>query len=151
MKVKDLMNKNIFTVNINTPLKDFAEKILAENRNCIIVTKENKKVVGIITFLDLLRFLFPDHKEIYEHDEYLSDVISLEQRIYQKVNMPAEALMTKFPETINSESLAVEAAAIMKEFKIKQLPVVDNELLVGVISFKNILKSFINKMKILNY
>ena len=25
MKVKDLMNQNIFTVNISTPLKDFAE------------------------------------------------------------------------------------------------------------------------------
>ena len=65
--------------------------------------------------------------------------------------MTEEALMTKFPEVINPEALVVEAAAIMKEFKIKQLLVVDNGQLVGVISFKNILKSFIDNMKILNY
>ena len=151
MKVKDLMSRNIFTADINTPLKDIAEKLLANNINCVIVSSSSKDVAGIITSSDLFRFLFPDYNEIREHGEYLFDPLSIEQRVYERENMPAESLMTKFPEIINEDSSVIQAAAIMKSFKIKQLPVIGNGKLIGIITIKNILRSFVYKMRLLNY
>ncbi len=154
MKVKELMDRNIITVNINTPLKEIAEKLLTENTGCVIVTNNNNDIAGIITSSDLFRFVFPDYNEIREHGEYLFDSLSIRQRLYEWEDIPANSFMTKFPELINKESPVIEAAAVMKAFKIKQLPVTENGKIVGLITSKNILKSFvlydINKISITN-
>ncbi len=143
MKVKEIMDRNIITVNINTPLKEIAEKLLAENTGCVLVTNNNNDIAGIITFSDLFRFVFPDYNEIREHGEYLFDSLSLRQRLFEWEDIPANNFMTKFPEVINKESPVIEAAAIMKAFKIKQLPVTEKGNLVGLITSKDILKSFV--------
>jgi CBS domain-containing protein len=146
MKTKELMKENVFTVNLNTPLKDVTEKLLTENYSCVIVTNYSNDIVGIITLSDLFRFLFPDYNEIREHREYLSESVSILKRLNKLKNLPAETCMTKFPEVINEKSSAIEAAAIMKDFKIKQLPVIENGKLIGIITSKDILKSFILQM-----
>jgi len=154
MKVKEVMDRDIITVNINTPLKDIAEKLLTENTGCVIVTNNNNDIAGIITSSDLFRFVFPDYNEIREHGEYLLDSLSLRQRLFEWEEIPAISFMTKFPEVINKESPAIEAGAIMKAFKINQLPVTEKGNLVGLITSKDILKSFvlndINKISIPN-
>ena len=154
MKVKELMDRNIVKVNINTPLKEIAEKLLTENTGCVIVTNNNNDIAGIITFSDLFRFVFPDYNEIREHGEYFFDFLSIRQRLYEWEEILANSFMTKFPEVINKESSVIEAAAVMKAFKIKQLPVTENGNLVGLITSKNILKSFVlynlNNISIIN-
>lgn len=154
MKVKELMDKKIVTANISTPLKDIAEKLLPQFIGCIMITNNNNDIVGIITSSDLFRFLFPGYNEIREHGEYLFDPLSIKHRIYERENMPANSFMTKYPEVIDYESSIIEAAAVMKAFKVKQLPVTENGNIVGLISSKCILKSFVfsetNKISITN-
>ena len=146
MTTKELMNRNIFKVNLEASVKEIAEKLLIENYSCAIVTNYSNDIVGIITLSDIFRFLFPDYNEIREHKEYLSEGVSILTRLNKLKNLAVEACMTKFPEVINEKSSAIEAAAIMKDFKIKQLPVTENGKLIGIITSKNILKSFILEM-----
>ncbi|HED05238.1 MAG TPA: CBS domain-containing protein [Ignavibacteria bacterium] len=51
--------------------------------------------------------------------------------------------MTKFPEIVNEELSVIEAAAILKAFKIKQLPVVNNGNVTGIITIKNLLNNLV--------
>ncbi len=154
MKVKELMNMDIITVNINAPLREIAEKLLTEKTGCVIVTNNNNDIAGIITPSDLFRFVFPDYNEIREHGKYFFDSLSIRQRLYEWENIPASSFMTKFPEVINKESPAIEAAAIMKAFKINHLPVTEKGGIVGLITSKDILKSFVlydlNNISIIN-
>jgi len=49
--------------------------------------------------------------------------------------------MTKDPITVTSDTLAVEAQKIMRENKIRHLPVVDKGKLVGVVTFRNLIEA----------
>ena len=144
MKVKELMSENPFTVNINTPLRDILEKLLGENTGFIIVTNNNNDIAGIITLSDLFRFVFPNYNQMREHDEYLHESFSIKLRINEQEDKPAKNIMTKFPEVINKEAPVIEAAAIMKDFKVKQLPVVESGKLVGVITSKSIFNNLVS-------
>ncbi len=143
MKVEDLMERNTFTVNINTPLKDITGKLLTEGIECILVTNNNDDVAGIITLSDLFRFIFPDYNEIRDHTEYVFDPFAIKLRLNTLGHIPAKNFMTRFPEVINKEVSVIEAAAVMKAFRIKQLPVTENGKPIGVITVKDIFSNFI--------
>jgi acetoin utilization protein AcuB len=54
--VKDIMTENPVSIPENTPIKEVAE-ILAKGQFHSVVITENKAVKGIVTTVDLLRFL----------------------------------------------------------------------------------------------
>ncbi len=49
--------------------------------------------------------------------------------------------MTKEPITVTPDTLAVEAQKIMKENKIRRLPVVEKGKLVGIVTFRNLIEA----------
>jgi acetoin utilization protein AcuB len=49
--------------------------------------------------------------------------------------------MTKDPITVTPDTLAVEAQKIMKENKIRRLPVVEKGRLVGIVTFRNLIEA----------
>ncbi|MEW6187262.1 MAG: CBS domain-containing protein [Thermodesulfobacteriota bacterium] len=49
--------------------------------------------------------------------------------------------MTKEPITVTPDTLAVEAQKIMKEYKIRRLPVVEKGKLVGIVTFRNLIEA----------
>lgn len=56
-KVKDLMNKNVICVNENDSLESVIEKMVLHDISRVFVVNNEKKLVGIITKTDILRFL----------------------------------------------------------------------------------------------
>jgi acetoin utilization protein AcuB len=55
--------------------------------------------------------------------------------------MKVKHWMTKDPLTVSPDTLAVEAQKIMKENKIRRLPVVDKGKLVGMVTFRNLIEA----------
>jgi acetoin utilization protein AcuB len=55
--------------------------------------------------------------------------------------MKVKHWMTRDPITVSPETLAVEAQKIMKENKIRRLPVVDKGRLVGMVTFRNLIEA----------
>jgi CBS domain-containing protein len=55
--------------------------------------------------------------------------------------MKVKHWMTKDPITVSPETSAVEAQKIMKENKIRRLPVVDKGKLVGMVTFRNLIEA----------
>jgi acetoin utilization protein AcuB len=55
--------------------------------------------------------------------------------------MKVKHWMTKDPITVFPETLAVEAQKIMKENRIRRLPVVENGKLVGMVTFRNLIEA----------
>jgi CBS domain-containing protein len=143
MKVKDILNEDTFTVYPETSLREVIKIFHENNLTSLVVVNEHNEVVGMVTYSDLFRYLFPDYNEIANHGEYLFDPGSIELRNKIYYDKPVQNMMTKFPECIESEKHAVEAAAIMKSYKIKQLPVTENGKLLGVITIEDLLNIFV--------
>ena len=120
-QVKDLMHKGtaIPRVSQNTILDKALIEITKKNLGITLVTNKSK-VVGIFTDGDLRRCIT---KKINIQKIMIKDV------------------MTKNFKTINSESLAIDAAQIMEKNKIFTLVVIDKGKDVGVISMHDLIEA----------
>lgn len=113
MLVKQAMTKNVLVTKPSLSVRDVA-KVMAEHRVGCLVAMEDKKIVGIITELDIIWKVVANDKD--PNTTTVGDI------------------MTKEVYTIRSEQTLEEASHVMVEHKIKKLPVVENDHLVGIIT-----------------
>jgi arabinose-5-phosphate isomerase len=123
LKVKNIMriNDDLPLVNDKAKLSDALIEMTKKCLGCIGIINEKQDLIGIITDGDIRRHI--------------------ENNILDK---NATEIMTKNPITVNSNSLAIEALAIMNQKSITSLFVIDNGKISGVIHIHDCLKSGIN-------
>ncbi|MCM8784191.1 MAG: KpsF/GutQ family sugar-phosphate isomerase [Candidatus Omnitrophica bacterium] len=123
LKVEDIMRKGEANpvVSEDTRIKDVLLAITRARAGSATVIGKNKKLLGIFTDGDLRRHIETDPK-------------LLERKVKE--------IMTRSPKTINKGSLAEEALKILREYKIDEIPVVDEKNRpVGLIDVQDLLKA----------
>lgn len=119
MRVKDLSSKNeVPSVDINETIANVIIEISSKRLGATAVL-ENNKVVGIITDGDLRRM-------IEKHSDYK--------------RLVAKDIMSMKPQTIDEESMMVNALSMMRENNITQLLVTNDNKYAGVVHLHDILK-----------
>jgi len=112
MKIKDVMNK-VIVIEHDVSVKEAAQIMSNKNIGSLVVLKNNK-IVGIIT-----------EKDIMKNISFLGKKISV--------------IMAKNVVTVDRNESIDNAALIMTERKIRRLPVVDGDKLVGIITSTDII------------
>lgn len=112
MKVKEVMNRAV-VVEDDVNLKDAARIMIKKNIGSLIVMRKGK-IIGILTNTDLLRNIEHLSKKIF--DVMSRNVVAIEE----------------------NDSLD-EAALLMREHKIKRLPVLKKGELVGIVTSTEII------------
>lgn len=143
MKVKELVTKDFYIFNPETPFKKVVEDFIARKLNFGLVVTLQNEVAGIITSSVLFNAVFPDYNEIREHSEYIFDLRSIDERNKNLYDKPIKEIMTKNPEYVNANQSVVDAAAIMKSFKFKQLPVIENGVFIGILTIQDLISRVI--------
>jgi len=138
MKVRELMNSAVVTVGPRTPLREVLQLMLRYHITNVVVVDNKHAVLGIVTFTDLSCRLLPTYDELAKHEEYLSTPESMEDRITDVANTPAEDIMTRKLITVSPDLEALKAGATMSANAVKQLPVVHDHKLIGIISHTDI-------------
>jgi len=138
MKALELMNPKVITVGLKTPLREVLRLMLRYQLNYIVVVDGEERLAGIITYSDLSRKLLPTQKELMEHEEYVTDPQSMEDRFEDFVSVPVAEIMTRKVITISPDVETLRAGAIMTARRIKQLPVVQDQKVLGIISHQDI-------------
>jgi CBS domain-containing protein len=138
MKVLELMNPKVITVGPKTPLREILQLMLRYHLAGILVVNGEERLAGIVTYSDLCRKLLPTPKELMEHEEYLATPQLMEDRFRDIARVPVDEIMTKNPVTVSPELEALKAGATMIARRVKQLPVVRNHKVIGVISHTDI-------------
>lgn len=118
--VKDVMTKNVITIESSAPVKKAAELMAKHNISCIIVIEE-EKTIGIITERDMLKRVLLQFRD---------------PRITRVKDVMSTPLITSKPKTDLRE-----AVGLMNERRIKKLPVVENGQLSGLLSLTDIVRS----------
>jgi CBS domain-containing protein len=113
------MAMRVITVDVTHTVFDAAEKMIKRDVGCIVVT-EDGDIVGIVTKGDILR----------------NSLLKIQDPKKTLVG----AIMSKPVITISPESSLEEAAKLMSQNKVSKLPVLDNGLLVGIITSTDIIK-----------
>jgi len=115
--VREIMKKNVITVNVNDFVFDACNKYRDHRVGCLVVI-EDGVCVGIVTERDLIERTICENKDpkLTKIDEIMSTDIK----------------------TIHALDTVEKALSIMKEFNIKKLPVVVDEGIVGILTVTDI-------------
>jgi len=119
MLVKDVMRREVLKVGPETRIKEAARTLLDNHIGSLIVVRNNR-VIGILTERDILRSLAESEKDGIE-------------------SKSVEDAMTHYVIPITPGSNVESAIKLMIENKIKKLPVIDNDKLVGIITASDII------------
>lgn len=129
LKRVHLSTDRVHTVSPNTSIREVARLLEEKNVGALPVLDEGK-LVGIISERDLAREVVG-----YDVNPYTAKV---------------ESYMTPNPITVKTDDDLLDCMDIMKKNKIRHLPVVDNNRLVGIISISDILEILNDELKNLN-
>lgn len=119
--VKDMMQKQIVSIDISLTVKEAAKVMESTGVSCLVITKE-KMPVGIITERD-----------------FVTKITSLDKSSSTSVqNIMSSPLITAAP-----TDTAKKLAELMKEKNIHKIPVVEGDRLTGIVTATDLIKKCI--------
>lgn len=120
MKIEKLMVKSVITLPVDASAYD-AVKLLNKNKIGCLVVVYNREIVGILTERNLL------------------------ERVLEKCRNPKETgiseIMTKHVIVGKPDMELSEATRLMFENKVKKLPIIDGNRLVGIVTLTDIARA----------
>jgi len=120
IKVGDLMTRNFIFVSSDTNLKKCAETLVKKKVGSLIV-KDKDDLKGILTEKDIVWAIVK--KSVKDLDKILARDIAKRKVV-----------------TIKPSSDIIEALNRMKKEKVRRLPVIENNKVIGMLTLKDILK-----------
>jgi CBS domain-containing protein len=140
MNVRDVMTRNVVTVDEDTPLKDVAALLLEHDISGVPVVYEGQ-VVGVVSETDIL------YKERGNGVERRGGIIwrreASDSNGDQKLSArTAGEAMTSPPVTIRPNRPIAQAAGMMLEHHVNRLPVVHEGRLVGLVTRSDLVRAF---------
>jgi CBS domain-containing protein len=143
MNVRDLMTTDVVSVPPETPLKAVAALLVAHRISGVPVVDAGGRVVGVVSEADFLAKegrRDPNRRRSVLH--WLLDR-GRADRVRQRVAaVTAGEAMSSPAHTIGLDRPLAEAARLMNDERIKRLPVVDGERLVGILSRADIVRAY---------
>ena len=116
--VKDVMIKDVLTLDVSTSVKDAAKLMDKNNIGCVIVTK-NQLPIGILTERDFVKRIAAEGKPLYA---------------------PLEEVMSSPIIEVPPDETVWEAAQIMKTNNIHKLPVKKDNQVIGIVTATDLVK-----------
>ncbi|REE82980.1 CBS domain protein [Lutibacter oceani] len=135
--VSKIMTKELITLSLRDDLYK-AEKMFKEHHIRHIPVVKNRHIVGMLSLTDLKRISFLD--------SYDADEIKIDNAIYNMLSI--EQIMVKNPIKVNSNITIKSVVEILSKNEFHALPVVDNDILVGIVTTTDILLYLLKQYEI---
>ena len=113
MRTRDVMSSPVVTVAPDAHLKDVATALVEHGINAVPVVKEGDRLVGIVTEADLLTL---------------------------EAMLTAGEVMSRSVYTLTEDTDATEAARLMLRHRLKSVPVVAGDQVVGIVARRDLLR-----------
>jgi len=117
MLVKEIMTKNVITIGANNTILECANKYRDFKVGCLVV-EENGFCVGIVTERDLIERAICERRDLER------------TKVREIMSTPIK--------TVYALDNVDKAVQVMKDHRIKKLPVISNNSIVGIITITDI-------------
>ncbi len=131
--IKTIMSKHVITLTRDDDLQ-YAEKLFKSKRIRHIPVVNSESVIGMLSYSDLLRISYSDLAE---------DECNVDSIVYNSFTI--EQVMTKNVISITSRTTIKEAAEILAKNEFHALPIVDDSILIGIVTTTDLLNYFIKQ------
>ena len=138
MKVADVMDSRFQFVRPETPIWKAQDIMLRRQLNCLVVSETGDRLDGLVTHTDVFRKLLPSQTEYMEKAEIRAVTEAIQDRYKEVYRLEISSIMTTVLTSVKPETPLVRAGALMNARRVKQLPVLEGERLVGVVSSRDV-------------
>jgi len=146
MKVGEIMTKEVHTIGHAQTLKECAEVMNRHHANGLVVMEDGQPI-GVITKADIFKAILPRYPDIIEDERHMTDLEYIEERAHKLYEVKVREIMGTPPITASSDMPIIRAGSQMILRRVKQVPVVDKDRLVGIITLTDIINHLLNKIK----
>ena len=133
-------------VHKDTSLKEVVKLMNEHTISGIPVVNDQEQLIGIISESDIIRkkrrIHMPDYIQLLEAMMNEADPDAYEHDLAELLRLPVAEFMTKKVITISKTTSLGEMTRLMVEHNIKRLPVVENGLLVGIVTRRDVIRAF---------
>ena len=147
MKIIKYINDNFISINPMIKMKDIA-KLFFESNQHIIIVEEDQKYLGVINVDSIFLALLPPSLDLIDNFAFIKDFGALENEFLDqsKINLfLAEDLMnTQYP-TLNPHDSILKAVVLLHYKKLRAIPVIENDKVLGIITRNTICKIIANQ------
>ena len=125
--VTKLSNRQCFTLTEKDTLKTASEKFQKHNVGVMpILSEKDKTVIGIISERDLARYIY---RVEFKSDQLVSEI------------------MSKKIISCNLNSSVTELMEMISNYKIRHIPIIEEEKLLGIVSIGDVVNHIIERYK----
>ena len=131
MSVRDILETkgaNVVTIRSDTTVADAVGRMRAENIGALVVSSDGRTVEGVISERDVVRGLADEGEGL--------------------LAATVETLMTTPIRTCSPDDAVETVMLEMTEHRARHFPVVDGELLVGIVSIGDVVKNRLAEIKL---
>jgi len=132
--ISSIMTKKVLTLSTKDNLVT-AESLFKKNKIRHIPIVENDKIIGMLSYTDLLRISFAD---AVDEDEQ-----TIETTVYDMFSI--EQVMVSNVVTVKPGNTIKEIAEILAKKEFHALPVLENNKLVGIVTTTDLIKYLIDQ------
>ncbi|MHC4417700.1 MAG: CBS domain-containing protein, partial [Planctomycetota bacterium] len=123
LQVADVMSRDVITISSDATVLS-AGKVMSENNISCIVVVDNERVAGILTETDFLRRVTPEKKDLGK--------------------LAVAEIMSSPVEVVPSDISVFEASRTMEARRVKRLPVLERNRLVGIVTQTDLTRALIS-------
>jgi CBS-domain-containing membrane protein len=144
MFAADVMTRDVVTVHADTTVREIAEILLAKGISGVPVVNAAGALVGIVSEGDLIHRVENDTERRRSWWlQMFGDRERLATDFIKSHACKASDMMTHRVVTVAPHTPLAEVSALLDKHRIKRVPVVDGEKIVGIVSRGNLLKALV--------
>lgn len=142
MRAHQIMTKYVTTVTPQTPIETAANIMLRCHLSGLPVVTDDGSLVGIVSESDFLRRSeIGTQRKRSALAQFFAGAGTLASDFVRERGRKVEDVMTLNPMTIDEQTPLSEIVALMEKRRIKRLPVVSGDVLVGIVTRSNLLQA----------
>ncbi len=143
MHIKDVMRSPVIVVHKGLSYESVARLLYERHISGAPVVDEREALIGMVSEKDLYRVLFPRYLSFIENPELYVYPEAREQKVSAVSEHKVETFMQSPVITIDPDTSVMHAGALMLAKHIHRLPVVEDGVLVGIVTRHDLFRAAI--------
>jgi len=139
LAVADIMSTDLVLLSENLTLREVADLFYKNNISYAPVINQNHELCGEMNVLDLIQLGIPNYAMMFSNLNFLNHFEPFEELLKKEDTILVKDVMRKATLSLAPTTSIIEATFELTRNKRRHLPVIENNRLVGVLSFMDIL------------
>lgn len=138
--VEDIMSSNVISVGKESTLRELIDIFYKYNFGFLPVVDEDGIFIGEVDLITIMKESIPDYASQIKNLKFMKSFEPLERLFRKEDEIKVAELMTPPTVTFTSDVLLLEAVLDFITKGRRQIPVVENKKVIGIVSLKDILQ-----------